>query len=407
MTKKQRFGPYRLAGRPYRRKDDGRWAFAYYDETNRRRAIDGRCWHCTLRCRRMAERYEHHGGEIETVAQFLDAWMERREKNPRVRTATHANNGTHIEHYIKPHLGALMLGDLRPRVVRNWLCDLRDKPQRSIGKPLAANTVRNIVATLKKALDAAVDEELVASNPVRSGIVRDELPKAEHRHGDTLVCLRRADAELLITSEAVPEQRRVRWLVALTSGLREGELQGLTWADVDLESVIPLLDVHRAFTVRCKTGELKTSNARRKVPLHHHAVRALRAWKSGGWTVLVGRHARPADAVFSNSKGGHTRPRSAEHIRADLAACGCLTEIAGHPVDAHATRRTFATWLAEAEVDEGIRRRLMGHSGASVTDQHYTAKTLARLAEAVERIELDTGRGQVIAVDFAQSSRQG
>jgi TusA-related sulfurtransferase len=49
----------------------------------------------------------------------------------------------------------------------------------------------------------------------------------------------------------------------------------------------------------------------------------------------------------------------------------------------------FATWLAEAGVAEATIKRLMGHAGSGVTQQHYTAQTLATLHAAVESIRLD------------------
>lgn len=402
MTK--RIGPYTFAG-VYKRRDNGRWAFNYREGTKRRAKMipadeartekQAERW-AKQELRRMVAVYERGEGEITTVAQFLDAWLQRRQRNPRVRRATAANNGGHIAHYIKPQLGHLDLDDLRPRRVRDWLCKLRDEGN------LAANSLRNIVATLKKALDAAVDEDLLPSNPARAGIVKDELPAAEHVHD--VVVLQREAAELLCTSSAVPEDRRVRWLVALTTGLREGELQGLTWGDVDLDGDVPLVDVRQSYSVRCSVGALKTSSARRRVPLHPESVKALKAFRREVWAVLVGRFPRNEDAVFPNAEGGHCRPRSAEHIRRDLKACGCSTEIAGKAITAHSTRRTFATMLAEAEVDEGLRRRLMGHSGASVTDRHYTAKSLARLAEAVARIELALHRAEVIELKAASGA---
>ncbi|MEZ4438587.1 MAG: tyrosine-type recombinase/integrase [Polyangiaceae bacterium] len=318
-TKSQnRVGPFRLCG-VYRRGDNGRWAFNYRDESGRRRAKllpedaartkaqAERAAREELRC--LAERRARGDDHPETLADYLAQWLRRRASNPRVRVSTRSNNKSHVDHYVLPTLGSLPLEELRPRRVRDWLCDLRD------GGRLKANSVRNVYATLKKALDGAVDEELIPSNPARAGIVRDELPPAELRYGDQLVWLRRSSAELLCTSDAVPHERRARWLVALTSGLREGELQGLRWEDVDLDGDVPLLDVHRSFTMRRKVGALKTASARRRVPLHPEAVQALRTFKREVWPVIVGRHPRPHDPVFANAQGNHWRPRSAEHIR--------------------------------------------------------------------------------------------
>jgi integrase len=84
-----------------------------------------------------------------------------------------------------------------------------------------------------------------------------------------------------------------------------------------------------------------------------------------------------------------TEQPSAKHIRSDLEAAGCPKEYAGHEIDFHACRRSFATWLAEADVPDPIIKRLMGHRAAGVTEKHHTARTLTKLKDAVEKIELD------------------
>lgn len=391
----------------YQRKDISghRWAFKFEGPDGRVRArvlpdgptTKGQAERAAKRVlRRLAEEHERGEAEIETLGQYLEQWLKRREKNPRIRRATSVNNAAHIKHHIMPTLGRRRLSELSPRVVRDWLIDLRDGP-------LKANSVRNIYATLKKALEGAVDEELLLTNPARSGIVKDELPASQGRYGgdhqESLVYVEsRAAREALCFDHRVPIQRRTRWLVALTTGLREGELCALTWEDVDLDADVPLIRVRQSFSHKGGLGPLKTRAARRRIPLHPLAIERLKRWRSET-AIVYGHKPVLTSPVFpSPVSGDHWRPRSAQHIRRDLKACGFSTKVGSTLIDAHATRRTFATMLAEAEVDEGLRRRLMGHTGASVTDQHYTAKTLARLAVAVAKITLSPEQGEVLTL---------
>jgi integrase-like protein len=115
----------------------------------------------------------------------------------------------------------------------------------------------------------------------------------------------------------------------------------------------------------------------------------------------VGRHPQPTDFVFPNASGEGWRPATAKMLRADLRAAGLPAAFQGHPYTAHATRRSFSTWLREAGVDAETRDRLMGHAPASVGERHYTAMTaavLAKLRDAVELIELDLSSGELIAL---------
>jgi integrase len=357
------------------------------------------------------------------LSDYLDRWLERRKANPKVRVSTLDNNRGHIEIHIKPALGAYALSDLRPKIVRDFVVGLRSKPvtSRSAKKAqaptrlLAAHSVRNIVATLRDALDGAVGEELIASNPVKTPLVSGEIPEAETRAGENVIVhIPHQDAERLLSCAELPEERRVRYLLAFTSGMRDGEIAGLTWADLDLgeESVqitkqIPVkVDGHEPKLRVCKP---KTKHAHRVLPLHSLALKALTDWKANGWVLLVGRNPRPIDPVFPNQLGDYHRPRSAELLRQDLALAGCPTLYAGqHPLDFHATRRSFATWLEANGVPGDLIDRMMGHAAKNVRKRHYSATDLELMRRAVETINLAYPEAPTVAFAalFAASTQQ-
>ena len=339
-----------------------------------------------------------------TVADYLDRWVEHREKNPKVRASTLANNKGHLELHVKPALGASLLSQLRPKQVRDFVVGLRTKTVTPRGakssqtpRPLAAHTIRNIVATLRDALDDAVGEELIPSNAARAALVSAEIPAAETRAGENVIVhLSIAEAQRLLKSEKPPEERRVRYLLAFTSGMRDGELAGLTWADLDDSTVRVAKQVS---TRALKVTRPKTKHAHRVLPLHSLAADALKTWKSHGWILLVGRQPQPTDPVFADEHGHPHRPRSAELLREDLEAAGCPTKYAGeYPIDFHATRRSFASWLEANEVPGDIVDRLLGQAGKSVRKRHYSATDLEVMRKAIETIRLD-----VQTVAFAAS----
>ena len=323
-----------------------------------------------------------------SLADYLDRWLERREKNPKVRPSTLANNKGHIEIHVKPALGSTPLAELRPAQLRDFVIALRSKSAaRCDTRLLAAHTVRNIVATLRDALDDAVGEELIASNPARARLVSAEIPAAETRAGENVIVhLSIAEAERLLKSR-LSEERRVRYLLAFTSGMRDGELAGLTWADVDDSTV----RVAKQISTRAATPTRpKTKYAHRVLPLHSLAAEALKTWKATGWVLLVGRRPQPTDPVFADEHGHAHRPRSAELLREDLEAAGCSTKYAGeYPIDFHATRRSFASWLEANEVPGDIVDRLLGQAGKSVRKRHYSATDLEAMRKEVETIRLD------------------
>jgi integrase len=182
------------------------------------------------------------------------------------------------------------------------------------------------------------------------------------------------------------------------NGLRDGELAGLTWADVDLGER-PTVRVCKSFA---REGEMgRTKNKRnRTAPLHSATARLLRAWRGRGWIELIGRKSKPADPIFPaldvDGKAVHHRPKSADHLRRDLRAAGLPDTYEKHDIVFHSLRASFASYLHAAGVPEDARKRLMGHAATDVTSAHYTAKDVEALRPHVESIRLDLAAGEVV-----------
>ncbi len=260
---------------------------------------------------------------------------------------------------------------------------------------------RSAFSTLRSFFDDALVEKWVRGvNPMKNeALVRElpPLPNKADRGGIVLV-----DVEVmqkLIAHPHVPLGRATRYVVAATLGNREGELSGLAWGDVHLDNATPHIDVVRARRLIRRKGEvlgpLKTASSRGVLPLHPAAVSALREWRDdvdGGITLLLGRLPRSEDPVFPSEhpqhKGGFSRPRSAEKLRADLVASELpKSDAKGRPLTMHSCRKSFGTWLRRAKVDEPIRKALMRHGANDVTEDFYT-ENLPEMAEAVRRIPL-------------------
>ncbi len=315
-----------------------------------------------------------------TLDEYYSKWDGRRARNPKVRRTTRSNNRGHFKNHISPRHGSKQLSDIDVVLCREFVIQLRDSG-------LAANTVRNVAATYKTILEDAVDERLLARNPMRSATVRRELPPAEPVAGaNVVVCVPEPEVNRLLACEQVPEDRWAQYILVLTGGYRPGELFGLKWRDIMEAHGVPYADITKAVDTNWQLGPPKTEAAIRRVPLHPAAVAALEKWRTRGFVMLVGRAAKPTDPVFPNAAGKHYRPKSAELLREDQEAAGCPTEWEGNKHELRGLRRNFATGLAEADVNEGLRRRLMGHGGAGVTDTNYTAKTLKAMYEAILRL---------------------
>jgi len=197
-------------------------------------------------------------------------------------------------------------------------------------------------------------------------------------------------------------------LLAFLTGLDTGEIAGLSWEHVDLDAKVPVVRVTRCFKESGEYGPTKRRDRVRTVPLHPLAATMLRARRASQWVELVGRRPQQTDPVFPDRHGKpHYRHDAAPALRADLKRIGLSAERGGHAITMKSARRSFATWLHEAGVEETVVGRLMGHASKTVTGRHYTANDLERLYAAVRGIRLDLRAGEVVALPVRIASGSG
>jgi integrase len=204
-----------------------------------------------------------------TVAEHLRNW---------IAGASHLGGKTReryvalIEQQIIPHLGNIALQKLRPVHVKDWHARLLQSGGEG-SRPLSARTVGHAHRVLHTAIAHAAETELVGRNVV--SMVRP--PKVDAQEVEIL------NAEHVDEVLAKLRGHRLQPIVAvaLFGGLRRGELCGLQWRDLDLDTAT--LRVQRAVELTregMKLKEPKTRRGRRVIALPAVAVDALRAhWK--------------------------------------------------------------------------------------------------------------------------------
>lgn len=154
-----------------------------------------------------------------TVAKFMDEWLEQVVK-PTKRPRTYDNYKYVVDLHIKPTIGKHRIEKLSQQQVQAML---NTKPAAG----LAAGSVANIRRVLRAALNQAMRWDLVARNVA----TLTTLPKSEPFEGYAL----NADEVTQLLVAADGERLEALYWVAISLGLRQGEIFGLRWSDVDLE----------------------------------------------------------------------------------------------------------------------------------------------------------------------------
>ena len=153
------------------------------------------------------------------------------------------------------------------------------------------------------------------------------------------------------------------------TGIRRGEVLGLTWRDVDLDAA--RLSVHQAvITVEYQVtvADVKTGTARRTIDLDERTVEVLRSWRAEREqeAVLIGSTVSEEETVFSRPDGGLTHPDYFSQVFDRHLAGSELPRIRLHDL-----RHTHATILLKAGVPVKVVSERLGHSSPAFTMTVY------------------------------------
>ena len=273
--------------------------------------------------------------------------------------------------HVLPKIGHRQMRSITPDELVIWI-----RGMRMTG--FAPHTVHNYWAALHLVLGHAVRHGVIPGNPA-DRLTSSERPKpgAGRRR-----FLSRPEIEALLA--AAPQRYRTSIACALFSGLRLGELLGLTWSDVDFHGKV--LRIQHQMDRHGKLRPLKTLAARRDVILMAPLARELRALR------LASAHSGPSDVVFCAMSGGTIGHRN-------LAQRGLMkaTEGAGlEGVTFHVLRHTFASILISQGHDPVFVSRQLGHANAAITLKVYAHLFDAERHADKAREQLEADYGSIV-----------
>lgn len=349
---------------------------------------------------------------------YLDSWLEG--KRDLVDPGTYRK----YESVVRTHLASyrnLRLARVSPQTVRRILAGLtvHDRFGNDFGVPLGFGAKRNVYGVLGQVFRQAVAERVIVFNPMLG------VPVPRARDADR-------DVERVRTAFTVPELERLLgvssrlgvpdgalWWVLLLTGMRLGEVSGLTWDCVDLDGgflrvdwklehvprahgcgergadgvfpcgfrlaskcpesrllVPPGFDCREVDNVYCLTRP--KSHTGRLVPLVPELVEVLRRVRAvdpaGGLEGLV----------FHRPDGHPLAPATVERLFRGLCVDAGVAD-AEHRV-VHETRHSVVTLLFALGVDSGLVQEIVGHSSAAMSE-HYRHAGLGERSAAMNRLE--------------------
>jgi integrase len=340
-----------------------------------------------------------------TVAAWLRRWLATLPSQ--VRPSTAAAYRAHILGYLIPYLGHHTLGGLRPRHIEAMLADLDNRRTRA-GGSMSAATLQRIRATLRRALNIAIRDGLLSTNPARLVALPGLSRHRPQPWTSTWIAAWQRDGQHPTVAVWTPAQLayflfavRHDWLFALwwltaLRGLRRGELCALRWVDLDLD--------HQALTVNQQVsraagclhvGPPKSPAGQRTIALdtvttavlHVHQERQQQHRQDAPkW--------RDTGLVFTWPDGHGLSPDWLTHRFHHLVAVSGLP-----PVRLHGLRHGAATLALAARTDLKIVQHVLGHSSYAFTADTYAAvlpDTDRDAAETTAHLLLTTARSTPI-----------
>lgn len=331
--------------------------------------------------------------EKQTVAAYLRSWLDCVAK-PNTRPKTYRTYSDIVNQHLIPALGRLPLGKLAPQQVRNFM-------QAKLAEGYSARSVKHYRDTLRAALNVAVRDGLLLRNPAAL-VTPPRQPKR------TIVAFGPEQARRFL---AVLQGHRLEALfsVALALGLRQGEILGLQWSNIDMDNASLMIrgQLQRdGGTLRLV--ELKTDASRRTLRLPQMAVSAFRAHRERQEQekMLAGSRWLETEYVFTTSIG---TPIEARNLLRDFYAillhrldskgrCTCRNEHCEQPgrhpryadlprIRFHDLRHSAATLLLVQGVHPRMVQEVLGHTRIETTLGVYSHVLESMQQEAADKMD--------------------
>lgn len=339
---------------------------------------------------------------VPTLEQYLTYWL-REVVEPDLKPKTAETYAMHVRLYIAPGLGQKRIDKLTVRDVRTWVNDLleqcqccaqgkdarREEPRccavgRCCDRVPSRRTVQDARAVLRSALTNAMTEELISKNV--AGLVKVRSARKVKRDPWSVEEARK----FLEAASAARDPLYAAWVLILVLGFRRGEVLGLTWQGVNLDTgeVTVQLQLQR-IRRRLVHDETKTEASTATLPLPDICVAALqvRRKEQEAAKQTAGELWTDSDFVFTTRYGTPIEPRNFNRSFADRSAKAGIRRIRLHD-----TRHTCGSLLAALDVHPRIAMQILRHSKIAVTMEIYTHVPSEATRKALRRLGKHLGK---------------
>lgn len=322
-----------------------------------------------------------------TVTEWFEFWISHIVGD--LAPNTKRNYRERYKYNVKPVIGKMRLTDVKPMHCKKVFIQM--------DADYAGSTIRQAYITMGTMFKAAKMNDLIAKHPMDG--VRFTKPV---RAVDDIKCLT-TDEQQRFMEAAKRSHNYAQYALILETGLRTGEVIGLTWDAIDFEK--RTLTVNKTLEFRhgeqyWRAGPPKTQHSYRTIPLTDRAYEILK----GIWDNRPERKESPTldktleyidrrtgvssrlvmrDLVFINWRTGEPAKNSSY----DTHLYKLCDEAGIEKFCMHALRHTYATRAIESGMQPKVLQKLLGHASIKATMDRYVHVTAESLDYAIKQFQ--------------------
>ncbi|MGD0856105.1 MAG: site-specific integrase [Dehalococcoidia bacterium] len=291
-----------------------------------------------------------------TLSDWLDKWLEGYVKiNCSVRTFDAYQSIVKI--HLKPSLGSIPLTQLKPQQIQDYYSKICQEKG-----GLSASSVLHVHRILFQALKYAMRQGVLVQNAA------DLVDPPRVRKPKMRTLIPTEIARLFEVTKDGPYH--AIYFTAINTGLRQAELLGLRWRDVDLD--LASLSVNQVLYKRrgiCIFKEPKSEHSRRRLDLAPSLAIYLRKYRSQRQAeyIVTGAPLTDDDLVFGNTEGKPTDPSTLTHQLSKALKRAGLPHVRFHDL-----RHSFASLMLMAGIHPKIVSEMLGHASVTLTLDTYS-----------------------------------